>query len=36
MKQDSEFKAGPEAVLAMSKATEYFGEFILQEIKKQN
>ena len=34
MKQDSDYRPGTEAVATMSKAVEFFGEFLLQEIKK--
>ena len=35
MKQDADYRAGAEAVSAMSKATEYFGQYVLEEVKKQ-
>ena len=34
MKQDSYYSAKVEATTAMAKATEYFAEFFLEEIKK--
>lgn len=34
MKQDSYYSAKVEATVAMGKATEYFAEFFLEEIKK--
>jgi phage shock protein A len=34
MKQDPYYSAKVEATVAMGKATEYFAEFFLEEIKK--